>query len=221
MNGTNSQLFGSLSMKNGRSVRRCTLARLRYSSPSSRRSSSDSFSAPFGYRPAFRARPGCRAARRSFDLAVAMTRICSISVEPARGMPTMKIGSAASQPPGALVRKPGGELLDTAIDGPADLFGAIWLALQAKGVARRIMGEGLVGPAGVVHRLAQRKFEMEAVLVVELGGLQRRLHRRDIALVELHGLEIGEAPPGLAERRARSRSPCGTRRCLPPAGPRS
>ena len=36
-------------------------------------------------------------------------RICSISVEPARGMPTMKIGSGASQPPAPLSERFGGE----------------------------------------------------------------------------------------------------------------
>ena len=41
MKGTYSQLLGSLSMNNGRPVRRCTPARFRYSSPSARRSSGD------------------------------------------------------------------------------------------------------------------------------------------------------------------------------------
>ena len=39
--------------------------------------------------------------RRAFDLRCARTRICSTRVEPARGIPTMKIGSGASQPPPA------------------------------------------------------------------------------------------------------------------------
>ena len=40
---------------------------------------------------------------------------------------------------------------------------------------------------------------MEAILVGNVGPRELRLHRGDVALVELHCLEIGEAPPDLAE----------------------
>ena len=54
MNGTNSQLFGSLSMKKGCPVRRCTPARLRYSSPEHRATRPSSTSCRWGKRRASR-----------------------------------------------------------------------------------------------------------------------------------------------------------------------
>ncbi len=41
---------------------------------------------------------------------------------------------------------------------------------------------------------------MEPVLVAEVGSLERRSHRRDIGLVKLHGLQVGETPPRFPKR---------------------
>ena len=52
-----------------------------------------------------------------------------------------------------------------------------------------------------MQRLAERELELEPVVFVEIAALQRGLHRGHVVVVEVHGLQIGEAPPGVAERR--------------------
>src|SRR6476659_6135172 len=61
------------------------------------------------------------------------------------------------------------------------------------------MAEGLVSPARIMHRLAEGKFEMETVLGLEAGSLERSLHRRNVPVVEPDGLQVGKAPPGFAQ----------------------
>ena len=71
--------------------------------------------------------------------AVPSTWLCDgedllISVEPARGRPTMKIGSGAVQPP-AFNECLGGERVDTAIDGGLSLGRIVRIGLQAERIA--------------------------------------------------------------------------------------
>ena len=63
------------------------------------------------------------------------------------------------------------------------------------------MRERLVASAEVVQRLAERELEMEAIVVLEVVATERLLHGGNVGLVELDRLEVGEAPPGLAQRR--------------------
>jgi hypothetical protein len=63
------------------------------------------------------------------------------------------------------------------------------------------MLEGFVGPACVVHRLAECEIEVEAILVLQPRRGERLLHRRNVRLIEPDGLEIGQAPPRLTEGR--------------------
>ena len=65
-----------------------------------------------------------------------LERICSSSVEPARGMPTMKIGSGDSQPPGRSAKASRREGSDAPIDQLVDVLGAIGLELEPQRVAR-------------------------------------------------------------------------------------
>ena len=55
--------------------------------------------------------------------------------------------------------------------------------------------------AGVFQRLAECEFEMEAVVGREVGPPQQAAHRLDLAGGEAEGLEVGQAPVGLAEAR--------------------
>ena len=63
------------------------------------------------------------------------------------------------------------------------------------------MRKGVGGPSGIVHRLAERKIEMKAVLVGQVRRLERLLHRAQVGTVELDGLEVRQTPPGVAQRR--------------------
>ena len=91
---------------------------------------------------------------------------------------------------------------DAAVDRPSRLVHRIGLQLQPKRVAARIMVEGVVEASGIVHRLAQRKLQVQPVLVAQRAFAERRLHRLDVRFVEFHRLEVGEAPPRLAEQWA-------------------
>ena len=51
----------------------------------------------------------------------------------------------------------------------------------------------------ILQRLAQREAEMQALVVIQIQSLQLRAHRCDIGLVEAHGLQVGQAPPGTSE----------------------
>ena len=65
-------------------------------------------------------------------------------------------------------------------------------------VARRVSFEGLVVGPGVLERLAEREREVELVRTVLFQRGQPRAHRLDLLGAEAEGLEVGEAPPGLA-----------------------
>ena len=74
---------------------------------------------------------------RAFDLAVA-ARICSISVDPARGRPTMKIGSGAVAPALALRERLRREARDAPVDRARELCRIVRPAFQPEriGLAR-------------------------------------------------------------------------------------
>ena len=74
------------------------------------------------------------------------------------------------------------------------------MQFQAQRIAFRIMGECLVRNVGVVHRLAEREFEMKPVLVAKARSPQRGPHRRNVRFVEADRLQVREAPPRLAQR---------------------
>ena len=186
MKGTNSQLFGSLSMKNGRSVRRCTPRasdiprRARAARPAT--ASRDAFGIPSRLA---RQRPGM-----SGSSDVPSTRLCDDEdlLDQRRSGPRHADDEdrvrrlAPARPLRERLRR---ECVDAAVNGPADARPARYGWLFRRSALRLgIMGERLVGPAGVVHRLAEREIEVEAVLVVEAAGAaapppspRRRLRR--------------------------------------------
>ena len=55
--------------------------------------------------------------------------------------------------------------------------------------------------ASILQCLAECEMEVEPILLGQVGGAQRALHHRDRLLLEAIGLEIGEAPPNLPQRR--------------------
>ena len=89
----------------------------------------------------------------------------------------------------------GGDMIAVAVGIPAHLGAAAGV-----GAGVMIEGGGMVGR--VLQRLAEREMQVEAVVVGQPLPRQRRAHRRDVVGSEAEGLEVGEAPPGLAERRA-------------------
>ena len=108
-----------------------------------------------------------------------LDRICSIRVEPARGRPTMKIGSApARRSLRARRRTP---RVNSALAAPArgrsSPPGRSRSAARAQPVARGVVLERLGVVAGVLQRLAQREVEVQAVLVGEVGARELRAHR--------------------------------------------
>ena len=62
------------------------------------------------------------------------------------------------------------------------------------------MIEGELRLAGIVMGLAEREMEMEEIVAREARSGQRRCHLRDVGRIEPDRLQIGEAPPGFAER---------------------
>ena len=50
------------------------------------------------------------------------------------------------------------------------------------------MGERVRDLPRIVHRLAEREVEMKPVVVGKPGGAERRIHRRNVALVETYRL---------------------------------
>ncbi len=63
------------------------------------------------------------------------------------------------------------------------------------------MAKRLVVALEVLQRLAERIVQVQPVLVVEVGRRQRAQHGRDLLGAEVEGLEVGQAPPRLAQRR--------------------
>ena len=95
----------------------------------------------------------------------------------------------------------GGHCGDGAVDRRRDFLAAIGLGLQPQPVRRLIMSEGGGMVFRIVHRLAQREVEVEAVVGGDRRVGQRTLHRGDVGGVEPDRLEVGQAPPQFAQRR--------------------
>ena len=146
-------------------------------------------------------------------------RICSTRVDPARGIPTMKIGSGASQPPERSAKASAVNSFDAAVDELGVMSpGLIRLDLQAKRVGRsnnartpRRPGRHRASPCPARNRDGSGPRRSEP------GRVERLLHRGNVGFVELDRLQVGEAPPGFAQASARCRSPCDRRRCPRPA----
>jgi hypothetical protein len=82
-----------------------------------------------------------------------------------------------------------------------DLAGVVAHLGPAKGRAAGVVGEGVGVAGGVLVGLAQGIVQVQAVVVGQVRTLQGAGHRRQVGRVETVGLEVGQAPPGLAQRR--------------------
>ena len=127
-------------------------------------------------------------------------RICSISVEPARGNPTTKIGSRLATPQSSRAAKKAGvqvaicrAVLVSKISGRYRLS-ARWSALP-----RRVTTPRPGDLAAILQRLAECEAEMDAIYRGGAVGCVRSAHAGDLVLLEAIGLEVGEAPIGVAE----------------------
>ena len=81
------------------------------------------------------------------------------------------------------------------------------------------MSERLGVPAFVLESLAHGKIEVIAVLLGQIGARQMRLHRQFFLGAEAKGLQVGEAPIGLAQVRRQLNAPAvGRDAVLLPAG---
>jgi hypothetical protein len=106
-----------------------------------------------------------------------------------------------------------------ALQAGAGGVGRIRHPRQAQRVARAVMLEGGRVLVAVFQRLAQREVQVQAVLGVQVAALQLRAHPGDVGIVEAEGLEVGQAPPGIAEARfERGAAPVGGDRALRVAG---
>ena len=79
------------------------------------------------------------------------------------------------------------------------IVGTIRNHLAAQRVAAQVMLERLRVFVGILQRLADREFEMQAILRAEVAALQLLAHRLQLIGVEAEGLQVGQAPVRLAE----------------------
>ncbi len=70
----------------------------------------------------------------------------------------------------------------------------------AQGIARSIVAKTRAGFVPIAQGLAQRKMQMQSVRMVRLA-FQRRFHRGNIGVGKFNRLEVGQAPPNLAQTR--------------------
>ena len=133
-------------------------------------------------------------------------RICSMSVDPERGSPTMKIGSGSGTPTPARAAK--NCAVHTSICLRVLRFGdlrmvAAFGALECVAALVKLPRFRILVP--VLECLAEREAQM--VAIDRLCGRCSFLgaHVRDLVLRKAIGLEIGEAPPGIAEARSGGR----------------
>ena len=98
------------------------------------------------------------------------------------------------------------------------LLGPIRHELEPDPVALGVVPERALVLGLVLERLAERELEVAALLAVDLAA-QRGAHRRDLVGGEAEGLEVREAPPGLAVARVeRDRAAVGLDRARLVAG---
>ncbi len=99
------------------------------------------------------------------------------------------------------------------------LLGVIRDFGKSQGRALRIVIEGRRIIAGILQRLAQGEVHMQLVLATEVGARQLRVHDLYLGGFEMHGLEIGQTPIGLAQFRRQVQGPTvGRDRVLLEAG---
>ena len=132
-----------------------------------------------------------------------------MSVEPARGRPTMKIGARSGSPAPARCRKKSAVIkLTHALESSRRLVGAVRNFFQTQRVPARVVAERRRVFAAIFQRLADGEFEMQAVFVVEVRARDRLPHRLQLFVAETERLQIREAPVRLAELRI---DPCAHR----------
>ena len=131
-------------------------------------------------------------------------RICSSRVEPARGRPTMKIGSRIrrSRSPGAPRRIRACRLRLARRSCARVRLGVVARSVSLERVAALVVAERFGEFAAILERLAEREAQVIAIDhgAVRGGGLLGA-HPRDLVVGEAVGLEVREAPVGIAEVR--------------------
>jgi len=129
-----------------------------------------------------------------------LARICSIRVDPDRGRPTTKIG--ASEAPALpfdeeFAREhglgPGQEIVE--------LFRVVGRLRAPEPRPFCVMSERAFEVGPVLQSLAEGIVQVEAVFAGHLRAPELNLHGRDLVVGKLFGLEVGEAPVGVAEAR--------------------
>ena len=208
------KLLGILSMKRGLPVRR-TWVSARYLRPSSCNRSGGNSGSTAGYRDlsVLPSRPERCSASRGISASSIVpstceceARICSRRVEPARGSPTMNIGSSRSKPvPRRLAKNSRVQTVSCwRAERSRDLDFVAALALLQR-IAALVVLEGLRIIGAILQRLAER--ETQVISVRQCSGVRMRSypHARDLVVGEAIGLEIRKTPVGIAEIRLRHR----------------
>jgi len=120
-----------------------------------------------------------------------LERICSTSVEPARGSPTMKMGSGVGRPGAGTTREEvGGEQCARALDARRGPLGVVLDRGPAQPVALGVVPEGRVEVARVLERLASCEVEVIAVLAGEIAARELPLHAGDLVRGEPEGFRF-------------------------------
>ena len=72
---------------------------------------------------------------------------------------------------------------------------------QADGVSLPVLAKTPIGVAAILKSLAEGEVELCALILRQARICQRRLHRRNVVVIEAERLEVGEGPPSLPVRR--------------------
>ena len=127
-------------------------------------------------------------------------RICSSSVEPARGSPTMKMGAGIVAAPALpLLEELARAEFDLLADRPLQRFRTVVALRLLERIAPRVELERLGVLAAILERLAEREAEVIAVDERRATGVDLLAHGGELVVVEAVGLEVGEAPVRIAE----------------------
>ena len=93
------------------------------------------------------------------------------------------------------------EQLLQAADEVGIIVGTVRVRPATQCIPRGIVRKGFLVGSGILQRLAEREFEMHAIVVCQILASERRAHGARLLVGEAKGLQVGKAPVGFAESR--------------------
>src|SRR5579883_1361007 len=148
---------------------------------------------------------------RQLDGALDLRVACEDLLEQGRARPRQthdenRITSRGPPAASRLEELPGEEPA-TRLDELRILLRTVRMLLAPQRVAARIVAEGAFVRGAILESLAEREMQVQAILARQARPLERARHRLDVTVLEAKGLEVREAPPGLAEGRLQLERP--------------